>query len=203
LAIRAPCRGQAASDEGRCARGGPGLTRRAAHRHGATLSAPRPPLFHVALLHPEIGPNAGNAGRLCLGLGARLHLVHPLGFSTDDKAVRRAGLDYWSQVDVVEHPSADAFFAWAAGRRLFLYSTHARRPYTTARHEPGDVLLFGCESVGLPPELVARHGGWQMPLVGPIRSLNLSNAVAIAAYHALQQLRPELFSAPSSPSEAP
>ena len=73
------------------------------------------PALHVALIHPEIGPNAGNIGRLCLGVGAALHLVHPLGFSTDDKQVRRAGLDYWKHVDVTEHPDLDAFMAWAEG----------------------------------------------------------------------------------------
>jgi tRNA (cytidine/uridine-2'-O-)-methyltransferase len=161
---------------------------------GHSLPLSSHPIFHIVLLHPEIGPNAGNAGRLCLGLGARLHLVHPLGFQTDSKAVRRAGLDYWKDVDVVEHPTEQGFWEWAEGRRLFLYSTHATRPYTTARHEEGDVLLFGCESVGLPRSLVEQHGGWQIPLAGPIRSLNLSNAVAVVAYHALQQVRPALFS---------
>lgn len=161
---------------------------------GTALPPSSPPIFHIVLLRPEIGPNAGNAGRLCLGLGARLHLVHPLGFQTDSKAVRRAGLDYWKDVDVVEHGDEPGFWEWAEGRRVFLYSTHASRPYTTARHEAGDVLVFGCESVGLPRPLVEQHGGWQIPLPGPIRSLNLSNAVAVVAYHALQQVRPALFS---------
>ena len=171
-----------------------GLTRSALLAKDTPLPTLPAPLFHIVLLHPEIGPNAGNAGRLCLGLGARLHLVHPLGFQTDSKAVRRAGLDYWKDVDVVEHADDGAFWEWAAGRRLFLYSTHASRPYTRAAHLEGDVLLFGRESVGLPPALVEQHGGWQIPLVGPIRSLNLSNAVAVVAYHALQQVRPALFS---------
>ena len=151
------------------------------------------PVFHVALLHPEIGPNAGNAGRLCLGLGARLHLIHPLGFQTDDKAVRRAGLDYWKHVDVVEHASADDFWTWAQGRSVHLFSARGRAPHTQAPIVTGDVLLFGRESVGLPAELVDAHGAWQIPMTGAVRSLNLSNAVAVVAYAALQRVRPELF----------
>jgi tRNA (cytidine/uridine-2'-O-)-methyltransferase len=151
------------------------------------------PRLHIALVHPEIGPNAGSAGRLCLGIGARLHLVHPLGFRTDEKAVRRAGLDYWKHVDVVEHADLDAFLAWGEGRRLHLYSARAHRPYTAARHAHGDVLVFGPESVGLPDALVDRYGGWRIPMPGPIRSLNLGSATAVVAYEALRQLDPGLF----------
>jgi tRNA (cytidine/uridine-2'-O-)-methyltransferase len=151
------------------------------------------PLFHIAFVHPEIPQNTGNAGRLCLAVGARLHLVHPLGFQTDEKAVRRAGLDYWKHVDVVEHADLDAFLAWGEGRRLLLFSSHGQAPYTSIDWQPGDVLVFGRESVGLPPELVAARGGWRIPMVGPTRSLNLSNAAAVVAYDALARLRPELF----------
>jgi len=153
------------------------------------------PRFHIALLHPEIGPNAGNAGRLCLGVGARLHLVHPLGFRTDEKAVRRAGLDYWKHVDFVEHPSAEAFFEWVDDRPLHLFSSHGARAYTHCPFGRGDVLLFGRESRGLPRELVDIHGAWRIPLAASVRSLNLSNAVAIAAYAALARVEPSLFSA--------
>jgi tRNA (cytidine/uridine-2'-O-)-methyltransferase len=151
------------------------------------------PRFHIALLRPEIGPNAGNAGRLCLGIGARLHLIGPLGFSTDEKAVRRAGLDYWRAVDVMEHADEAAFWSWAEGRRVLLYSARASAPYTAARHQPGDVLLFGPESVGLPAELVEARGAYSIPLPGPVRSLNLANAVAVVAYEALRQLEPHHF----------
>jgi tRNA (cytidine/uridine-2'-O-)-methyltransferase len=151
------------------------------------------PRFHIALLRPEIGPNAGNAGRLCLGIGARLHLIGPLGFSTDEKAVRRAGLDYWRAVDVVEHSDEAAFWSWADGRRVLLYSARATTPYTAVCHQPGDVLLFGPESLGLPAELVEARGAWSIPLPGPVRSLNLANAVAVVAYEALRQLEPQLF----------
>lgn len=154
---------------------------------------PNEPLFHLAMVHPEIPQNAGNAGRLALAVGARLHLVHPLGFSTSEKAVRRAGLDYWRQVDVIEHPDLDAFLGWAEGRRVHALSARGARPYTAIPFAPGDVYVFGRESVGLKPELVERFGGWRIPMVGPTRSLNLANAAAIVAYSALQRLRPELF----------
>lgn len=153
------------------------------------------PLLHVVLVHPEIAPNTGNAGRLCVAVGARLHLVHPLGFRLDDKAVRRAGLDYWSHVDLQEHADLDAFLTWAEGRRLHLFSAHGRASFTQARFELGDVLVFGCESVGLPRWLVAERGAWRIPLIGPVRSLNLSNAVAISVYRALQEIAPARFEA--------
>lgn len=133
---------------------------------------------------------------MCLGLRARLHLVHPLGFQTDDKAVRRAGLDYWKHVDVVEHDSADAFFAWAGGRRLHAFSARSPRPFTAAAYQAGDVLLFGRESVGLPSDVVARFPAWRIPFDGPIRSLNLSNAVAVVACHAAGQVDPDLYADP-------
>lgn len=160
---------------------------------GAGEASVSEPWLHVALVEPEIPPNTGNVGRLCVGLDLHLHLVHPLGFDTDAKAVRRAGLDYWKHVRCTEHEHTDAFLQWAEGRRLFLYSTHGTRPYTSARHEVGDVLVFGRESKGLPRDWVERLGGYQIPLTGPVRSLNLSNAVAVAVYGAMQQVRPALF----------
>jgi len=149
--------------------------------------------LHIALMEPEIGPNAGNIGRLCLGIGAQLHLIHPLGFQTDDKAVRRAGLDYWKHVSVIEHESADAFWLWATDRRVHLFSTKSDRPYTQTPWKAGDVLLFGPESRGLPEALLHEKGAWTIPMTGPIRSLNLANAVAVVAYGALQQIEPRLF----------
>lgn len=149
--------------------------------------------LHVALYHPEIPQNTGNIGRLCLGLDATLHLVHPLSFDTDEKAVRRAGLDYWKHVRLVEHPDEEAFWAWALSRRVHLFSSHGQRPYSACRYERGDVLLFGRETVGLPPELVTARGAFHIPMVGPIRSLNLANAVAVVCYEALRQLEPDLF----------
>lgn len=150
------------------------------------------PCLHIALIWPEIPQNTGNVGRLCLGLGARLHLVHPLGFQTDERAVRRAGLDYWKHVDVVEHADLAAFDAWRGDRRTYYFSSHGQGPYTKIPFQEGDVLVFGRESVGLPAELLA-GGSWTIPMTGPIRSLNLANAVSVVAYGAMQRLRPELF----------
>lgn len=151
------------------------------------------PLFHIALVHPEIPQNTGNAGRLALAVGARLHLVHPLGFQTDERAVRRAGLDYWRHVDVVEHADLDAFWRWAGDRPIHLHSSHGARPFTATPYAEDDVLVFGRESVGLPRDLVEARGAWSIPMVGATRSINLSNAVAIVAYAALARLRPALF----------
>ena len=151
------------------------------------------PELHIALMNPEIGPNAGNIGRLCLGVGARLHLIHPLGFQTDDKAVRRAGLDYWKHVDVHEHADADRFWSWAQGRTVHLFSTKAKQSYADAMWSRGDVLLFGPESKGLDTSLFERFNAYRIPMSGPIRSLNLANAVAVVTYAALQQVKPDLF----------
>lgn len=152
--------------------------------------------MHVALIHPEIGPNAGNVGRLCLGLGAQLHLVHPLGFSTSDKAVRRAGLDYWRHVRVMEHADLAAFEAWLGDRPAISLSARGARPFTAAAYPSGCVLVFGAESVGLPADWKARHETFRIPLLDErVRSLNLANSVAIVAYTALQRQRPGLFAA--------
>jgi tRNA (cytidine/uridine-2'-O-)-methyltransferase len=149
--------------------------------------------MHIALMEPEIGPNTGNIGRLCLGIGAALHLIHPLGFQTDDKAVRRAGLDYWKHVDVTEHASLDGFWTWSGSRAVHLFSTKASRPYTQTPWQHGDVLLFGPESRGLPETLIEQRGAWTIPMTGSIRSLNLANAVAVVSYGALQHLEPQRF----------
>ncbi len=151
------------------------------------------PDLHIALYHPEIPQNTGNIGRLCVGLDLALHLVHPIAFSLEERYVRRAGLDYWRSVDLHEHADAGAFWAWAEGRRVHLFSSHGARPYTSAPYAKGDVLVFGRESVGLPPELVTARGAWRIPMSGPTRSLNLANAVAVVAYGALQSVRPSLF----------
>ena len=149
--------------------------------------------LHIALIHPQIGPNAGNAGRLCLGIGACLHLVHPLGFSTSDKAVRRAGLDYWKDVWCMEHESLAAFLSWAEGRRVWGLSARGSHPISQASFERGDVLAFGREADGLPESLREAWPMLTIPIPGPIRSMNLSNAVAVTAYFALQRINPALF----------
>lgn len=151
------------------------------------------PLLHIALVHPEIPQNTGNIGRLCVGVQARLHLVRPLGFSLDEKAVRRSGIDHWCKVDLQLHDDLDAFLAWARGRRLHSFTRHGQATVAQARFERGDVLIFGRESTGLPPALRDVTPCWRIPIPGPIRSLNLSNAVAIVAYRALESIEPGRF----------
>ena len=151
------------------------------------------PPFHIALLEPEIPGNTGNVGRLCLGLGAKLHLIEPLGFDVSEKAVRRAGIDHWKHVDLQVHESLEAFLKWAEPRRLHLFSAGGGSPYSQLDVQEGDVLLFGKESVGLPRPLVEAHGAWHIPLPGAVRSLNLSNAVSVVAYHALRCVAPAHF----------
>jgi tRNA (cytidine/uridine-2'-O-)-methyltransferase len=149
------------------------------------------PLLHVALYHPEIPPNTGNVGRLCVAVGAVLHVVLPIPFRMDDKAVRRAGLDYWKHVPLVVHDDEAAFWAWTEGRTVHLFSSHGREPYTRCPFTKGDVLLFGRETDGLPRELVAERGAYHIPMAeGPIRSLNLANAASVVVYEAVARIRP-------------
>lgn len=151
------------------------------------------PCVHVVLMNPEIPGNTGNVGRLCVGVGARLHLVHPLGFDTSEKAVRRAGLDYWRSVDLMEHDNIEAFLRWSTGRPVMAFSARATRSYAAVDYPEGSVLLFGRETVGLPEHVVQRFDAVSIPAPGPVRSLNLSNAVAVGVYHALHQIRPAWF----------
>jgi tRNA (cytidine/uridine-2'-O-)-methyltransferase len=148
-------------------------------------------MFHIALWEPEIAANTGNIGRLCVGTAATLHLIGALGFQIHDRAVRRAGLDHWGEVSLVRHASLADFESAYPSERLFCFSAHAVVPYTCVSYQPGDVLLFGSESRGLPPEALARHAGRVccVPLpTGKVRSLNLANAVAIVLYEALRQV---------------
>jgi tRNA (cytidine/uridine-2'-O-)-methyltransferase len=148
-------------------------------------------MLHVALWEPEIPPNTGNVARLCAATGATLHLIGRLGFRTDDRRLRRAGLDYWDAVSVVRHDSLDAFRAALADARLWCLSAHAARPYTDARFQDGDVLLFGSESRGLPPSLLEENPGQTLTIPMPaakVRSLNLATAVGVVLYEALRQL---------------
>ncbi|HEX7669739.1 MAG TPA: tRNA (cytidine(34)-2'-O)-methyltransferase [Polyangiaceae bacterium] len=159
-------------------------------------AAPRSRPFHVVLVEPEIPPNTGNIARLCAATACPLHLVGRLGFSIDDHAVRRAGLDYWPLVDLRTH--ADLASAEAAVRleeaprtpRVWLFSGKARRSYLDASLSLGDALVFGKESVGLPEDLLAEREDSLLgiPTLGAVRSLNLANSVAIALYEALRQV---------------
>jgi tRNA (cytidine/uridine-2'-O-)-methyltransferase len=149
-------------------------------------------MFHVVLNEPEIAANTGNIGRLCLGIGAQLHLVGRLGFHLDDRSVRRAGVDYWDEVAVVRHVCLADFESMHPCERLFCFSAGAATPYTQVRFQDGDAFVFGSESHGLPPEVLARHSGrcLRIPISsGKVRSLNLSNAVAVVLYEALRQVQ--------------
>jgi tRNA (cytidine/uridine-2'-O-)-methyltransferase len=147
--------------------------------------------LHVVLVHPEIHWNTGNAGRTCLAAGARLHLVEPLGFSLDDREVRRAGLDYWPRVEPRVWPSWGELEAALPGLgEPFFFSAEAPRTLWEVRFPERAVLVFGRESDGLPAALRERHAGRlvRIPMADPeLRSLNLSTAVAVALYEALRQ----------------
>ena len=150
-----------------------------------------PGMVHVALYQPEIPPNTGNVIRLCANTGARLHLIHPLGFRMDDKELKRAGLDYHEYANVREHDSLDSLRAALPGSRLLAYSTRGVTSYASARYRPDDVLLFGPETRGLPEPLLNSLPPEQrlrLPMRAGNRSLNLSNAVAVAVYEAWRQL---------------
>lgn len=151
------------------------------------------PELHIALYEPEIPQNTGNIGRLCLGLGARLHVIHPIGFRMDEKAVRRAGLDYWKYVDLQEHANFDDFIKWAKNRRIFSLTTKGDTSLWSVSFERGDVLLMGPETRGLPKAVRDQTKPCRIPMTGQIRSLNLSNATAVAAYHAMSQIKPLWF----------
>ena len=145
-------------------------------------------MFKVVLLAPEIPPNTGSIGRLCLATGSRLHLVKPLGFSIDEKALRRAGLDYWADVDatVWENFTELTDGSGPASRFHFL-TTKARQPYWSASFREGDYLVFGSESRSLPESLLAEHSRESLTIpMRDTRSLNLATAVGIALYEALR-----------------
>ena len=151
-----------------------------------------PPSFLRVVLHePEIPANTGNIARLCGAAEIPLHLIHPLGFKVDDKHLKRAGLDYWNEVDVRHHESWEAFQRFAesdAAAKVIGFSARADEDYPKADVKQGDYLLFGKESVGLPRELTSRYACFRIPIWGGVRSLNLSTAVGIVVYHFLHRM---------------
>ena len=147
-------------------------------------------MFEVVLVQPEIPPNAGNVLRLCANTGCRLHLVKPLGFALTDKALSRAGLDYGDIAAATVHEDWAALRAHLAGRRLFAFSTRARRRYDDAAFAPGDAFVFGSETRGLPDPILAELGPdacLRLPMRPANRSMNLSNVVAVVVYEAWRQ----------------
>lgn len=149
-------------------------------------------MFRIVLVHPEIPPNTGNVIRLAANTGCELHLIEPLGFSMDDKLLRRAGLDYHEFAEVKRHPSWQAFLdaVQPDATRMFAFTTRGSRPLGEVRWQAGDWLVFGCETAGLPPELRETFAPPQrvrLPMRADQRSLNLSNAVAVAVFEAWRQ----------------
>ncbi len=145
--------------------------------------------MHIVLVEPEIPGNTGNIARLCAATGAALHLVRPLGFATDDRHLKRAGLDYWHLVAVRYHDSFAAVAAEYAGHNFYFNTTKAGRFYSQVAYTPDDVLVFGRETAGLPASLLAANADrcLRIPMLAGARSLNLSNAVAVVVYEALRQ----------------
>lgn len=147
-------------------------------------------MFHVVLYQPEIPPNTGNIMRLCANTGARLHLIEPLGFRLEDKALKRAGLDYREWADVRTYASYEAFLESAKPRRLLAFTTRVRRFYAEMQYRENDALLFGPETRGLPQSLLDAlpdEHRLRLPLLPGNRSLNLSNVVAVVVYEAWRQ----------------
>jgi tRNA (cytidine/uridine-2'-O-)-methyltransferase len=149
-------------------------------------------MFDIVLYQPEIPPNTGNIMRLCANAGAPLHLIEPLAFALEDRLLRRAGLDYREWASVTVHRGLDTYLAQRAPKRVFACSTRGRRPYTDADFSPGDALLFGPETRGLPPSVLEQFPEQQrlfIPMQPGSRSLNLSNAAAVILYEAWRQNR--------------
>ena len=146
--------------------------------------------LNIVLVHPEIPQNTGNIARTCAVTGSRLHLIRPLGFKIEDKYVKRAGLDYWDQLDLKIYTGLDDFLKRNTGANLWMLSTKAKKTHTQIKYSDNDFLLFGKETKGLPEELLYKNydRSLRIPMKKDTRSLNLSNAVAIVLYEALRQL---------------
>jgi tRNA (cytidine/uridine-2'-O-)-methyltransferase len=148
--------------------------------------------FHVVLVEPEIPPNTGNIARTCAATGTVLHLVEPLGFSVDDRSLKRAGLDYWPYVEVRIHSGLDAFLEECENRRMYLATTKGKHRHTQVSYQDEDMLVFGKETGGLPKDFITRYASQTiripMSQATHTRSFNLSNAVNIVLFEALRQL---------------
>jgi tRNA (cytidine/uridine-2'-O-)-methyltransferase len=147
-------------------------------------------MLNIVLVHPEIPPNTGNVGRLCLAVGARLHLIKPLGFRIDDRSLKRAGLDYWKRVDLVVWDDLEQYFSSVPAEMIVLTSSKRGEPYHRVEYGLGDHILFGPETSGLPLELFQRFPNRvaKIPIqLDQVRSLNLATAAGIMVYEALKQ----------------
>lgn len=146
-------------------------------------------MINVVLHEPEIPANTGNIGRTCAATGIQLHLIKPLGFSLDEKHLRRAGMDYWSSLNVKIYENYEDFLKKNPGAKIYYATTKAKKVYTQASYEPDCYIMFGKESAGIPEEILVDNEATcvRIPMIGDMRSLNLSNSVAIIAYEALRQ----------------
>lgn len=148
-------------------------------------------MVNIVLLEPEMPANTGNIGRTCCATGSRLHLIEPMGFRVNDKMVKRAGLDYWKDLDVQIYDCYSDFLEKnpAAAKKMYMATTKAKKDYTNVNYEPGCYIMFGKESAGIPEEILAgsKETAVRIPMNHNIRSLNLSNSVAIVLYEALRQ----------------
>ena len=145
--------------------------------------------MNIILHEPEIPANTGNIGRTCVATGTTLHLIKPLGFDISDKAVRRAGMDYWKDLALFVYEDFDDFVSKNPNVRIYMATTKAKKAYTEVIYEENDFIMFGKESAGIPEEILVKYEDTsvRIPMIGEIRSLNLSNSVAIMLYEALRQ----------------
>ncbi len=145
--------------------------------------------LNIVLLEPEIPSNTGNIGRTCVATGTRLHLIEPLGFRLNEKAIQRAGMDYWKDLDVTTYLNYEDFLAKNPGAKIYMATTKARKLYTEAQYEEDCFIMFGKESAGIPEKILVKHPDTaiRIPMNEDIRSLNLANSVAIVLYEALRQ----------------
>ena len=146
-------------------------------------------MINIVLLEPEIPANTGNIGRTCVAAGARLHLIEPLGFHLNEKTLRRAGMDYWNDLDVTTYLNYEDFLAKNPGAKIYMATTKARQTYAEVQYEEDCYIMFGKESAGIPEEILVQHPDTaiRIPMNENIRSLNLANSVAIVLYEALRQ----------------
>lgn len=145
--------------------------------------------MHIILHQPEIPANTGNIGRTCVATGTSLHLIEPLGFRLDEKAIKRAGMDYWEHLDVTRYMNYREFLEQHPGAKIWMATTKAKHAYTDVQFGPDDFIMFGKESAGIPEEILVENeeNCIRIPMLPQIRSLNLSNSVAIVLYEALRQ----------------
>ena len=146
-------------------------------------------MLNIVLYEPEIPANTGNIGRTCVATGTRLHLIEPLGFRLDEKSLKRAGMDYWKDLDVTTYIDFNDFMEKNPGAKIYMATTKAPNVYTDVEYEPDCYIMFGKESAGIPEEVLIEHkeDSIRIPMIGDIRSLNLGNSVAIVLYEALRQ----------------